>query len=130
MRPICSFASVADDGRILCTKIARGDNEVSPAFCLTCPARQCSCDHLRFSLVKIFSSPITFRCNGHTEVWDDESPRIVFFRAACAARIAPLFSPEECLNCELRTTSPADKRGQYVAPVKGRAASLKPAHAA
>jgi hypothetical protein len=130
MRPICSFARVADDGRILCTKIAQGDNEVSPALCLACPARQCKCDHLRSSLVKISSSPITFRCNGHIEVWDDEPPRVAFLRAACAARIAPLSSPQECLNCELKTTSPGEKRGEYMATVKGRAASLRPAHAA
>ena len=113
MRPICYFARVADDGRILCTKIAQGDNEVSPAFCLTCPARQCSCDHLRFSLVKTSPHPIVVRCNGHIEVWNDEPPRVAFFRAACAARIAPLSSPKECLSCELRTASPG-KEGRSI----------------
>ena len=133
MHPICSFARVADDGRILCTKIAQGDNEVSPAFCLTCPARQCKCDHLRFSLVKVTSSPITFRCNSYTEVWNDEPPRVAFLRAACAARVAPLASPQECLNCELRTASLGKEKEEHIVkmiPAKGRDLPSRPAHAA
>lgn len=128
MHPICSFARVADDGRILCTKIAQGDNEVSPTLCRICPARQCSCDHLRFSLVKISPSPIIFRCNGHTEVWNDDPPRVDFLRAVCTIQIAPISSPQECLTCELRIGSLAERKGEYMRiPAKGRAMDTRPA---
>lgn len=127
MRPICSFARVANDGRIICTKIAQGDNEVSPALCFTCPARQCSCDHLRFSLVRTSPSPFIVRWNGRTDVWNNEPPQVAFLRAACAAKITPLPSSQECLSCELRTGSLSEKRGEYIRiPVKGRTVSPGP----
>ncbi|MBM4466223.1 MAG: hypothetical protein FJ014_11835 [Chloroflexi bacterium] len=101
---ICQYRSVARDGRIVCTKIVEGDNEVSPNLCRDCPARQVSCDKLRFSLQKFSPSPIVVRYgNGHSEVWNDEPPRISFLQAACAARIAPVSDPRRCAVCALRT---------------------------
>ena len=103
---ICAHRSVARDGRIVCNKIAEGDNEVSPNLCRDCPARQVSCDKLRFSLQKSSPSPIVVRYgNGHSEVWNDEPPRISFLRAACAAKIAPISDPRQCAACALRTVS-------------------------
>ena len=131
MRQICSFARVADDGRIICTKIGQGDKEVSAALCLTCPTRQCSCDHLRFSLVKISASPIVVRWNDHIEVWNNEPPRITFLRAACATKIVPLSSSQECLSCELRAGGHGQKRQAYIGvAATERAISSRPAHAA
>jgi hypothetical protein len=101
---VCQHRSVASDGRIICSKIKEGDNEVSPNLCRDCPARQVGCDKLRFSLKKSSPSPIVVRYgNGHSEVWNDEPPRITFLRAACAARIAPISDPRQCAACALRT---------------------------
>ncbi len=101
---ICAYRSVARDGRIVCTKIAEGDNEVSPNLCRNCPARQVSCDKLRFSLQKSSPSRIVVRYgNGHSEVWNDEPAGISFLRAACAAKIAPISDPRPCAACALRT---------------------------
>ena len=86
---VCQYRSVGRDGRITCKKIVEGDNEVSPNICRDCPARQVSCDKLRFSLQKSSPSPIVVRYgNGHSEVWNNEPARITFLRAACALRSA------------------------------------------
>ena len=101
---ICQYRSVASDGRVICTKIAEGDNEVSPNLCRDCPARQIGCDKLRFSLRKSSPTPIVVRYgNGHSEVWNDQPPKITFLRAACAAKIAPISDPRQCAACALRT---------------------------
>ena len=100
---ICAHRSVARDGRIVCSKITEGDSEVSPNICRDCPARQVSCDKLRFSLEKSSPSPIVVRYgNGHSEVWNDEPARISFLRAACIAKIAPISDPRQCAACALR----------------------------
>ncbi len=101
---LCAHRSVTCDGRITCKKIVEGDNEVSPNLCRDCPARQIGCDKLGFSLRKSSPSPIVVRYgNGHSEVWNDQPPRITFLRAACAARIAPISDPRQCAACALRT---------------------------
>ncbi|MBM4466796.1 MAG: hypothetical protein FJ014_14810 [Chloroflexi bacterium] len=101
---ICEYRSVDGDGRITCQKIVEGDQEVSPNLCRDCPARQINCDELRFSLRKSSPSPIVVRYgNGHSEVWNDDPPRIGFVRAACAARITPIGDPRQCAVCALRT---------------------------
>lgn len=104
MSKICQHRSVDRDGRIICKKIVEGDNEVSPNICRDCPARQITCDKLRFSLQKFSPSPIVVRYgNGHCEVWGDEPARISFLKAACVARIAPITDPQQCAACALRT---------------------------
>lgn len=103
---VCQYRSVARDGRIICNKIAEGDNEASPNLCRDCPARQVSCDKLRFSLQKFSPSPIVVRYgNGHSEVWNDEPARLIFLRAACAAKVAPISDPRQCAACALRAVS-------------------------
>jgi hypothetical protein len=93
----CPQRGVADDGRIVCTKIGRGDNEVSPALCAACPAAQINCQHLRFTLEKsLASSIIVHYGNGKTEVWDDRPPALRFNRAACLARVVPIVSGKDC----------------------------------
>ena len=99
----CAHRSVARDGRIICAKITEGNNEVSPNICRDCPAKQVSCDKLRFSLEKSSPSPIVVRYgNGHSEVWNDELPRITFLRAACVAKVAPISDARQCAACALR----------------------------
>ncbi|MCK4472501.1 MAG: hypothetical protein KAW49_12040 [Anaerolineae bacterium] len=101
---ICQYRSVGRDGRITCKKIVEGDNEVSPNLCRDCPARQVSCDKLRFSLQKSSPSPIVVRYgNGHSEVWNNEPARITFLRAACVAKVAPISDLRQCAACALRT---------------------------
>jgi hypothetical protein len=101
---ICQYRSVDRDGRIICKKIVKGDNEVSPNICRDCPARQIACDKLRFSLQKFSPSPIVVRYgNGHSEVWGDEPARITFLRAACVAKVIPISDPRQCAACALRT---------------------------
>ena len=99
----CEHRKVSDDGRIICSKIALGDNQVSPNLCRHCPAKACNCDHLRFSLQKLSLSPIVVRWgNGHTEVWDDQPPAISFLNAACSLKGLPISSPRDCMGCALR----------------------------
>ena len=100
----CPYRSVAQDGRITCKAIASGDNEVSPNLCRECPIKAIACDHLRFSLQKVASRPITARyATGRVEVLDDQPPRIAFLRAACAEKVVPINSPIECARCALHS---------------------------
>jgi len=102
--PICSHRSVATDGRIVCDIIALGDSEISANLCRDCPAKAIACEHLRFSLQKMASSPITVRyATGRVEVLDDHPPRIAFLRAACVEKVAPINSPRECVGCAMHS---------------------------
>ena len=93
----CPQRGVADDGRVVCTKINRGDNEVSPTLCAACPAAQINCQHLRFTLEKSLASSIVVHYgNGKSEVWDDRPPAVHFNRAACLARVVPIVSSKDC----------------------------------
>ncbi len=101
---ICSHRSVAKDGRIVCDIISVGDNEVSASLCHDCPARAIGCEHLRFTLQKLASSPITVRyATGRVEILDDHPSRVAFLRAACAEKVAPVNSPRECAGCMMHS---------------------------
>lgn len=106
----CPHRSVAKDGQIICKTVLTDDNEVSPSICRECPAKAIACDHLRFSLQKITSRPITVRyATGRVEVLDDQPPLVAFRRAACEMKVMPVNSPLECACCELhseRVTQP------------------------
>lgn len=119
---LCEHRSVAADGRIVCTKIALGDNEVSPNLCRDCPAKTINCHHLRFSLRKSSPSAIVVRyAGGRSEVWNDEPPSISFFRAACAAKVSPITSTKECAACSLRlATLPQPQVREKAAPRRPR----------
>jgi hypothetical protein len=117
---LCEHRSVAADGRIVCAKITLGDNEVSPNLCRNCPVKTIVCRHLRFSLQKLSPSAIVVRyASGRTEVWNDEPPSVSFLHAACAAKVAPISSPKECVACSLRPTT--------LPQVREKAARRKPA---
>jgi len=104
----CEHRQVTADGRIVCRKVARGDAEVSPALCASCPAALAGCEHLRFTLRKYAPVPIVVRYGGgRTEVWGDAPPAMRFERAACALRREPIGSPADCAGCALRATVPA-----------------------
>lgn len=106
MFPSCRFRNVTEDGRVVCQKIVQGDNEVSAGMCQRCPAMACGCSDLRFTLRKNSSSPILVRWgNGRTEVWNNEPSQVAFVRAACAARIVPIVSPQDCAGCRICTDS-------------------------
>jgi hypothetical protein len=98
----CEHRTVSKDGRIVCSKIIEGDNEVSPNICRSCPYKLVNCAHLRFSLSQTLSSPLIVRYNGRTEVWDDDPPELEFERAACTARVMPIYEPRSCSGCTLR----------------------------
>lgn len=118
---ICSYKTVAEDGRMLCSKIVRGDREVTAALCASCPAVGVThvqaapgsdpqiapyCRHLRFSLEKEQCGPIIIRYgNGKTVVWDERPPVLRFARAACAMRLVPLCSVADCLSCPERSAA-------------------------
>ncbi len=106
----CEHRTVSKDGRIVCSKIVEGDNEVSPNVCRTCPQKAVNCAHLRFSLRQISPSPLIVRFNGRTEIWDDDPPEIRFEQAACSARVIPIDTPKSCVGCALRQPlqSPAE----------------------
>lgn len=98
----CEHRTVSKDGRIVCRKIATGDNEVSPNICRTCPFKAVRCEHLRFSLRKTEPCRLIVRFNGRTEIWDDEPPDVRFEQAACAAKVLPIQHPKQCVGCALR----------------------------
>jgi hypothetical protein len=99
----CEHRKVSRDGRIICSKIALGDNQVSPNLCRDCPAKACDCGNLRFCLQKSSLSPVVVRWgNGNTEVWDDQPPAISFLHSACNVRTIPISSPGDCMGCVLR----------------------------
>lgn len=98
----CENRTVSKDGRIVCSKIVEGDNEVSPNVCRDCPFRAVDCAHLRFSLCLKSASPLIVRYNGRTEVWDDGPAELRFERAACTAKVMPVYEPRSCTGCLLR----------------------------
>lgn len=109
----CEHRSVAQDGRIVCRKIAWGENQVSPALCRACPFQAVGCAHLRFSLRHTAPSPLVVRFNGRTEVWNDDPPALHFEQAACALQVAPVHSPRACAGCPWRQAvqAPAGEAG-------------------
>lgn len=98
----CEHRTVSRDGRIVCKKIVEGQAEVSPHVCRQCPYRAVNCQHLRFSLRLSSPSPLLVRYNGRSELWDDGPAELRFDRAACAARVMPIHSPQACAECSLR----------------------------
>ncbi len=98
----CQQRTVAKDGRIVCARIVEGDNEVSPNVCRDCPAKAVSCGHLCFSLRQTSPSPLIVRYNGRTEIWDDGPCVLSFERAACAAKVLPVYGPQSCAACASR----------------------------
>jgi hypothetical protein len=98
----CEHRKVSKDGRIVCAQIAQGDNEVSPNVCRDCPFKAVDCGHLRFSLRQTEPHRLVVRYNGRTEVWDDDPPELHFERAACTAKVMPIYDPRSCAGCALR----------------------------
>jgi len=98
----CEHRSVASDGRIVCKKIAWGENKVSPSLCRACPVQAVNCVHLRFSLRNSPPSSLLVRFSGRTEVWTDDRPPLEFQQAACALQVMPLHSPRSCASCAMR----------------------------
>ena len=107
----CEYRTAAKDGRIICSKVTEGDNEVSPNLCRECPFKAVNCSHLRFSLRQTSPSPLIVRYNGRTEIWDDGPNELSFEHAACAAKVIPVYGPRSCAGCTLRkpVQAPAQK---------------------
>jgi hypothetical protein len=102
-RHTCEYRKVSHDGRIICSKILLGDNQVCPSLCRGCPAKACNCPHLRFSLQNSSLSPIIVRWgNGNAEIWDDLPPALSFLHSACETRTIPISSPSDCIACSVR----------------------------
>ena len=97
----CQHRTVAKDGRIICSRVVEGDCEVSPNVCRDCPFKVVNCSHLRFSLRQTSPSPLIVRYNGRTEVWDDGPCQLSFERAACTAKVMPIYEPRSCAGCTL-----------------------------
>jgi hypothetical protein len=98
----CEHRKVSKDGRIVCAQIVEGDNEVSPNICRECPFKAVDCGHLRFSLRQTLPNRLIVRYNGRTEIWDDDPPELYFERAACTAKVMPIYEPRSCARCALR----------------------------
>jgi hypothetical protein len=98
----CEHRKVSKDGRIVCAQIVEGDNEVSPNICRDCPFKAVNCAHLRFTLRQTESTRLVVRYNGRTEIWNDDPPELYFERAACAAKVVPIYEPRSCARCALR----------------------------
>jgi hypothetical protein len=86
----------------VCAQIVEGDNEVSPNVCRDCPFKVVNCSHLRFTLRQTLPSRLVVRYNGRTEIWDDDLPELHFERAACTAKVMPVYEPRSCAECTLR----------------------------
>lgn len=119
----CDHRTVSKDGRIICSKIVEGDSEVSPNICRDCPCRAVDCSHLRFSLRIETASPLTVRYNGRVEVWDDGPAELSFERAACSAKVMPVYEPRSCRGCALR--EPMGLRPQQPRPMPQAAGNGK-----
>jgi hypothetical protein len=115
----CEHRTVAKDGRIMCSRIVEGESEVSPNVCRDCPFKAVNCRHLRFSLRQTSPTPLIVRYNGRTEVWDDGPRSLSFERAACAARVTPVYEPQSCAGCSLHTPIQAPAK----APLRRRQAA-------
>ena len=98
----CEHRTVAKDGRIVCSRIVEGDSEVSPNVCRDCPYKTVNCSHLRFSLRQTSPTPLIVRYNGRTEIWDDGPCSLSFERAACSAKVMPVYEPRSCAACTMR----------------------------
>jgi hypothetical protein len=122
----CQFRTVSKDGRIVCSKIAQGDNAVSPAVCRACPFSTVNCAHLRFSLQHTSPSPLVVRFNGRTEVWNDDPAQLLFYHAACAERVVPIHSPRACAACPLRVAAQAACEGGASRPAPARPGKVVP----
>ncbi len=113
---LCAHRAAAKDGRIICSRVVEGDNEVSPNVCRQCPHKEVDCKHLRFSLRQTSPSPLIVRYNGRTEIWDDGPSELHLERAACAARVIPIYGPRSCVGCTQRqalhtaATAPSQSR--------------------
>ena len=115
----CEHRTVSKDGRIICRKIAEGDNVVTPNLCRACPVKAVNCSHLRFSLRRTSPRPLIVRFNGRTEVWDDDPPELHFEQAACTVKVVPIGHPQVCAQCELR--KPVQATVERPAPRQRRA---------
>jgi hypothetical protein len=103
MLKYCQHRGVSEDGKVICRKIARGDQEVSLSICEACPAAACNCDHLRFSLEKEGESALVIRYgNGRTEVLESGPSGVHFTKSACAAQMRPVDTRTDCVGCPLR----------------------------
>ena len=107
----CQHRTVAKDGRITCSRIVEGDSEVSPNVCRDCPFKAVNCSHLRFSLRQTSPTPLVVRYNGRTEIWDDGPCSLSFARAACTAKVVPIYEPRSCADCSLRMPLQAPTNG-------------------
>ncbi len=104
MLQYCQHRGVSEDGKIVCRKIARGDQEVSLALCEACPAAGCNCGQLRFSLEKESESTVVIRYgNGRSEVLEARPEALRFLKAACATLLRPIDTAFDCATCPLRT---------------------------
>lgn len=100
----CQHRGVSEDGKVICHKIARGDQEVSLAICEACPAAQCNCGHLRFSLEKEGDSAVMIRYgNGRTELLESGPSGVRLTKSACAAHLRPVDTRKDCVGCPLRS---------------------------
>ena len=97
----CEHRTVAKDGKIVCSRVVEGENEVSPNVCRDCPFKAVNCSHLRFSLRQTSPSPLIVRYNGRTEIWDDGPCELSFERAACDVKVMPIYEPRSCAGCTL-----------------------------
>ena len=125
----CEHRSVAPDGRIVCRKIAWGENDVSPSLCRACPSQTVNCAHLRFSLRHSPPSSLLVRFSGRTEVWTDDRPALEFQQAACALQVMPLHSPRSCASCAMRQPIRAAEAPARTAAETEPAARPRPANA-
>jgi len=114
----CPYRHVGDEGHILCDKIKTGDKQVSPNICRECPVSAINCAHLRATLDHSSRPPITVRYgNGKTEIWNDiGGDPIKLERAACAAKVVPIYSPRDCAGCALRQALVTAGTSNVIAP--------------
>jgi hypothetical protein len=116
----CEHRTVAKDGRIVCSRIVEGDSEVSPNVCRDCPFKEVNCSNLRFSLRQTSPTPLVVRYNGRTEIWDDGPCSLSFERAACAAKVIPVYEPRSCAACGMHKPVQAPAKPPVKAPSSRR----------
>lgn len=104
MLSYCQHRGVSEDGKVVCRKIGRGDQEVTLSICEACPAAACNCGHLRFSLEKEGDSPVVVRYgNGRSEVLDRGAQGVRLTKSACAVQLRTVDTRHDCNGCALRS---------------------------
>ncbi|MDI6703247.1 MAG: hypothetical protein QME40_00985 [bacterium] len=92
MKKRCDFYTISNEGKSICTKIVRRNNEVTEELCKICPVPKDRCKYLKFSLKKTTYFE-AFGLGG-------KGSEIQLDAAICDFKKEPIYDFSKCNNCE------------------------------